>query len=54
MFKREHQLAELMGVAGSSRAGAVGSLLSSPAAMPEGRAKAGKGVGGPGAKVKNR
>ena len=42
MFKREHQLAEMMGVAGSSRAGAVGSLLWSPAAMPEGRAKAGK------------
>lgn len=40
MFKREHQLAELMGVASSSRVGAVGSLLWSPAAMPERRAKA--------------
>jgi probable rRNA maturation factor len=53
MFKREHELAELMGVAGSSREGKTGSLLWSPAAMPEGRAKAGKGVGGR-PKVKNR
>ena len=40
MFKREHQLAELMGVAGSSRAGETGRLLWSPAAMPERGAKA--------------
>jgi len=40
MFKREHQLAELMGVAGSSREGKAGSLLWSPAAMPERGAKA--------------
>jgi probable rRNA maturation factor len=70
MFKREHELAELMsiarpqatkvaakggaGVEGTSGMEEVGSLLWSPVAMPERGAKAMESVGGRRSKLKNR
>jgi probable rRNA maturation factor len=70
MFKREHELAELMDIArpqakkvgakgeasveGSSGMGKAGSLLWSPAAMPERGAKAMESVGGRRSKLNNR